>query len=50
LREEAKTLFEEMARRVVPPPSEDSPMLHSSHANDATVALILLSFGAPQPM
>ncbi|WP_282422266.1 hypothetical protein [Polyangium sp. 15x6] len=44
LRDEAQAIFDEMAKRVVPPPGEDSLGLHLSLAHDATVASLLMSF------
>ncbi|MDC0740575.1 hypothetical protein [Polyangium mundeleinium] len=48
LRDEAQALFDDMAKRVVPRPAEDSPGLHLSLAHDATVASLLMSFTLPQ--
>ena len=50
LREEAQTLFDDIARRVAPPPSPEDSLArltrHLSHANDAKVASLLLAFTA----
>ncbi|MDI1479393.1 hypothetical protein [Polyangium sp. y55x31] len=44
MRDEAQALFDDVAKRVVPPPAKDSLTLHLSHALDATVASLMMSF------
>ncbi|MDI1442699.1 hypothetical protein [Polyangium sp. 6x1] len=44
MRDEAQALFDDVAKRVVPPPQKDAPGLHLSLAHDATVASLLMSF------